>query len=45
MTVDEQFEFNEAERHISEESTISIVIGASISAVSMLYYISSKPLH
>ena len=45
MSVDEQFEFNEAERHISEESTISIVIGAAVSAVSMFYYISSKPLH
>ncbi|CAD8081330.1 unnamed protein product [Paramecium primaurelia] len=45
MTVDEQYDFNQADKILSEQTTIGALLGFGLSALSMLYFINSRPLH
>ncbi|CAK87694.1 unnamed protein product (macronuclear) [Paramecium tetraurelia] len=45
MTADEQYDFNQADKVLSEQTTIGALIGFGISAITMLYFVNSRPLH
>ncbi|CAD8196977.1 unnamed protein product [Paramecium pentaurelia] len=45
MSADEQYDFNQADKVLSEQTTFGALIGFGISTITMLYFVNSRPLH